>query len=174
MVLLSRGGCFEIYDLFLTGGQHGDLDPAGEPALENGNHRHSLQYAFILTFAYPIAPLLATGFADRFERKWIICAGAAIIIFGRAVSELTQPLRLIGCGTLLAAANMTMFYPQHAYQPEVSSTAIRARSAGLAHSISRISATFSGFIVAFMLKQSGGRRRVQPDHRRDAGRDCHG
>ncbi|HEX9591036.1 MAG TPA: MFS transporter, partial [Bradyrhizobium sp.] len=33
----------------------------------------SLQYSFIVAFAYPIAPLLAASFADRLERKWIIC-----------------------------------------------------------------------------------------------------
>ena len=37
----------------------------------------SLQYSFIVAFAYPIAPLLAASFADRFERKWIIC-GACV------------------------------------------------------------------------------------------------
>ena len=43
----------------------------------------SLQYSFIVAFAYPIAPLLAASFADRLERKWIICgACAAIILFG--------------------------------------------------------------------------------------------
>jgi MFS transporter, putative metabolite:H+ symporter len=116
----------------------------------------SRQYSFIVAFAYPIAPLLAAGFADRFERKWIICgASAAIIIFGLAFAQLTEPLLLIGCGTLLTAANMTMSYAYHGYQTEVFPTAIRARSAGLVYSMSRISATFSGFIVAFMLKQSG-------------------
>jgi putative MFS transporter len=36
----------------------------------------SLQYSFIVAFAYPIAPLLAASFADRLERKWIICGHA--------------------------------------------------------------------------------------------------
>ena len=46
----------------------------------------SLQYSFIVAFAYPIAPLLAASFADRFERKWIICgASVAIILFGIGV-----------------------------------------------------------------------------------------
>jgi MFS transporter, putative metabolite:H+ symporter len=116
----------------------------------------SLQYSFIVAFAYPIAPLLAASFADRFERKWIICgASAAIITFGLAFAQITEPALLIGCGVLLTAANMTMSYAYHAYQTEVFPTAIRARAAGLVYSMSRISATFSGFVVAFMLKQSG-------------------
>jgi MFS transporter, putative metabolite:H+ symporter len=116
----------------------------------------SLQYSFIVAFAYPIAPLLAASFADRLERKWIICgACAAIIVFGMAFSQFTEPAALILSGVLLTAANTTMSYAYHAYQSEVFPTAIRARAAGLVYSMSRISATFSGFIVAYMLRVAG-------------------
>jgi putative MFS transporter len=116
----------------------------------------SLQYSFIVAFAYPIAPLLAASFADRLERKWIISgASAAIIAFGIAFSQLTQPALLILCGVLLTAANMTMSYAYHAYQTEVFPTAIRARASGLVYSMSRVSATFSGFIVAYVLREGG-------------------
>ena len=116
----------------------------------------SLQYAFIIAFAYPIAPLLAASFADRFERKWIIAgASAGIIAFGLAFSKLSQPALLITCGVLLTAANTIMSYAYHAYQTEVFPTAVRARAAGLVYSMSRISATFSGFIVAFTLREAG-------------------
>jgi putative MFS transporter len=116
----------------------------------------SLQYSFIVAFAYPIAPLLAASFADKLERKWIICgACAAIIIFGMAFSQLTEPALLILSGVLLTAANMTMSYAYHAYQTEVFPTAIRARAAGLVYSMSRLSAMFSGFIVAYVLRESG-------------------
>ncbi len=116
----------------------------------------SLQYSFIVAFAYPIAPLLAASFADRLERKWIICgACVAIIAFGMAFSQLTLPALLILCGVLLTAANMTMSYAYHAYQTEVFPTSIRARASGLVYSMSRISATFSGFIVAYMLREAG-------------------
>jgi putative MFS transporter len=116
----------------------------------------SLQYSFIVAFAYPIAPLLAASFADRLERKWIICgACVAIIAFGMAFSQFTEPALLILSGVLLTAANMTMSYAYHAYQTEVFPTAIRARASGLVYSMSRISATFSGFIVAYMLRVGG-------------------
>ncbi|MBW7972917.1 MFS transporter [Bradyrhizobium sp. BR 10289] len=116
----------------------------------------SLQYSFIVAFAYPIAPLLAAGFADRFERRWII-AGAciAIIVFGMAFAQLTEPALLIVCGVLLTACNTTMSYAYHAYQSEVFPTQIRAQASGLVYSMSRLSATFSGFIVAYMLKEAG-------------------
>jgi putative MFS transporter len=116
----------------------------------------SLQYAFIVAFAYPIAPLLAASFADRFERRWIIAgACAAIIVFGIAFAGVTEPALLIVCGVMLTACNTTMSYAYHAYQSEVFPTAVRARAAGLVYSMSRLSATFSGFMVAWMLKEAG-------------------
>jgi putative MFS transporter len=116
----------------------------------------SLQYSFIVAFAYPIAPLLAASFADRLERKWIICgACVAIIAFGIAFSQFAAPALLILSGVMLTAANMTMSYAYHAYQTEVFPTSIRARASGLVYSMSRVSATFSGFIVAYVLREAG-------------------
>jgi MFS transporter, putative metabolite:H+ symporter len=116
----------------------------------------SLQYSFIVAFAYPIAPLLAASFADRFERKWIICgACVAIIVFGSAFSQLMEPALLIASGVLLTAANVTMSYAYHAYQTEVFPTSIRAQSSGLVYSMSRLSAAFSGFIIAWVLREAG-------------------
>src|SRR4029079_1648769 len=74
----------------------------------------SLEYAFIVAFAYPMAPLLASTFADKLERKWILCgAWVAIIVFGLAFSQLTAPALLIVCGVMLTASNMTMSYAYH-------------------------------------------------------------
>ena len=50
---------------------------------------------------------------------------------------------------------MTLSYAYHAYQTEVFPTQIRARAAGLVYSMSRVSATFSGFVVAFTLREAG-------------------
>jgi MFS transporter, putative metabolite:H+ symporter len=116
----------------------------------------SLQYSFIVAFAYPIAPLLAASFADRIERKWIICgACVAIVAFGIAFSQFTEPALLIVSGVLLTAANVTMSYAYHAYQSEVFPTSIRARASGLVYSMSRLAATFSGFIIAYVLREAG-------------------
>jgi putative MFS transporter len=72
-----------------------------------------------------------------------------------AFSQLTAPALLILCGVLLTAANMTMSYAYHAYQTEVFPTAIRARASGMVYSMSRLSAMFSGFIVAYVLREAG-------------------
>ena len=123
-------------------GHHGDEEPA-----------IFLHHRLRLSDRAACSPrALPTGF----ERKWIICGAAlAISIFGMAFSQLTEPAFLIASGVLITASNMTMSYAYHAYQTEVFPTAIRARAAGLVYSMSRVSATFSGFIVAFVLREAG-------------------
>jgi len=148
---------FMVFNLCQAFGVYGFANWVPTLLLEKGiTITKSLQYSFIIAFAYPIAPLLAATFADRFERKWIICAAAiAISLFGIAFSQLAEPALLIASGVLVTASNMTMSYAYHAYQTEVFPTGIRARASGLVYSMSRVSATFSGFIVAYMLRETG-------------------
>jgi MFS transporter, putative metabolite:H+ symporter len=148
---------FMVFNLCQAFGFYGFANWVPTLLVEKGiNVTKSLQYSFIVAFAYPIAPLLAATFADKFERRWII-AGAciAIIVFGMAFAQLTEPSVLIVCGVLLTACNTTLSYAYHAYQTEVFPTQIRAQASGLVYSMSRLSATFSGFIVAYMLKEAG-------------------
>jgi putative MFS transporter len=154
---LSLVVLFMVFNLCQAFGFYGFANWVPTLLVEKGiTVTKSLQYSFILAFAYPIAPLLAASFADKLERKWIIAgACAAIIVFGLAFAQLTAPALLILCGVLLTASNMTMSYAYHAYQTEVFPTAVRARASGLVYSMSRLSAMFSGFIVAYMLKQAG-------------------
>jgi MFS transporter, putative metabolite:H+ symporter len=154
---LSLVVLFMVFNLCQAFGFYGFANWVPTLLVEKGiTITKSLQYSFIVAFAYPIAPLLAASFADRFERKWIICgACVAIIVFGLIFAQLTLPVLLILCGVLLTAANMTMSYAYHAYQTEVFPTSVRARAAGLVYSMSRVSAIFSGFIVAYMLREGG-------------------
>ena len=148
---------FMVFNLCQAFGFYGFANWVPTLLVEKGiNVTKSLQYSFIIAFAYPIAPLLASTFADRFERRWIIAgACAAIIVFGVAFAQLNVAALLIICGVMLTACNTTMSYAYHAYQTEVFPTPVRARAAGLVYSMSRLSATFSGFIVAYMLKEGG-------------------
>jgi len=154
---LSLVVLFMVFNFCQAFGFYGFANWVPTLLVEKGiNVTKSLQYSFIVAFAYPIAPLLAASFADRLERKWIICgACVAIIAFGLAFSQFTEPALLILSGVLLTAANMTMSYAYHAYQTEIFPTAIRARASGLVYSMSRVSAMFSGFIVAYVLREAG-------------------
>ncbi|MGA7996319.1 MAG: MFS transporter [Bradyrhizobium sp.] len=154
---LSLVVLFMVFNLCQAFGFYGFANWVPTLLVEKGiTITKSLQFSFIVAFAYPIAPLLAASFADRFERKWIICgASVAIIVFGLIFAQLTLAALLILCGVLLTAANMTMSYAYHAYQTEVFPTSVRARASGLVYSMSRVSAMFSGFIVAYMLREGG-------------------
>src|SRR3954470_11845485 len=154
---LSLVVLFMVFNLCQAFGVYGFANWVPALLVEKGiTVTKSLQYSFIIAFAYPIAPLLAASFADKFERKWIICGAAvAIATFGMAFSQFAEPALLIACGVLITASNMTLSYAYHAYQTEVFPTAVRARAAGLVYSMSRVAATFSGFIVAWTLREAG-------------------
>src|ERR1043165_9958159 len=154
---LSLVVLFMVFNLCQAFGVYGFANWVPALLVEKGiTVTKSLQYSFIIAFAYPIAPLLAASFADALERKWIFCgAAAAIAVFGMAFEQFTVPALLIACGVLITASNMTLSYAYHAYQTEVFPTAVRARAAGLVYSMSRVAAMFSGFIVAWTLREAG-------------------
>jgi len=116
----------------------------------------SLLYSFFIAIANPFGPLLAMTFADSFERKWQLVAAAICIgAFGMLFSfQTTMPL-LILFGVLLTLSNNVLSYAFHGYQTELFPTRIRARAVGFTYSLSRISAVFASFIIAFFLHTTG-------------------
>ena len=71
---LSLVVMFMVFNLCQAFGFYGFANWVPTLLVEKGiTVTKSLQYSFIVAFAYPIAPLLAASFADKFERKWIIC-----------------------------------------------------------------------------------------------------
>jgi putative MFS transporter len=116
----------------------------------------SLLYATAIAVASPVGPLLAMSIADRIQRKWliVICA-AAIAATGIAFSQTVNPVLLIVLGVLINLFNSTLSLCYHTYQNEVFPTRIRARAAGVVYSFSRLGAMFSGFLIAFLLRDHG-------------------
>src|SRR5580658_3060197 len=116
----------------------------------------SLLYSFIIAIANPFGPLLAMGFADKFERKWQLVAAACCIgIFGMLFSfQSTMPL-LILFGVLITLSNNVLSYAFHGYQSELFPARVRARAIGFTYSLSRISAVFASFIIGFFLQTAG-------------------
>jgi MFS transporter, putative metabolite:H+ symporter len=116
----------------------------------------SLEYSFIIAIANPVGPLLCTLFADRIERKWQVCLGAiGIGIFGMLFARSTLPAALIALGVAVTLCNNLMSYSFHNYQSELFPTRIRSRAIGFVYSWSRLSAAFSGLIVAHLLHLGG-------------------
>ncbi len=116
----------------------------------------SLEYSFIIAFAYPIGPLLCSLFADRFERKHLI-AGAAVLtaVLGLTFASQSAPAALIVLGVGITLSNNLLSFAYHAYQAELFPTRIRARAVGFVYSWSRLSTVFSSLIIAALLGSFG-------------------
>ena len=116
----------------------------------------SLLYSFIIAIASPFGPLLAMGFADRYERKWqLVAAACGVGVFGVLFSyQASMPL-LILFGVLITLSNNVLSNTFHGYQTELFPTRIRARAVGFTYSFSRVSAVFASFIIGYFLNVAG-------------------
>ena len=147
-----------VFQFFQTFGYYGFA--AWVPTLiaeQTGINLHaSLLYSFIIAIANPFGPLLAMGFADKFERKWqLIGAAFCIGLFGVLFAFQHSMGPLILFGVLITLSNNVLSYSFHNYQSELFPTRIRARAVGFTYSLSRISAVFASFIIGFFLKTTG-------------------
>ncbi len=114
---------------------------------------HSLMYAFVIAISNPFGPLLGMAIADRIERKWLIVLSAlGMAVFGILFATQTSASLLMALGVLITMCGTLLSVGYHAYQTELFPTRVRARAVGFVYSISRISAMFSGFLIAFTLR----------------------
>jgi MFS transporter, putative metabolite:H+ symporter len=116
----------------------------------------SLLYSSIIAISAPIGPLIGLWIADKFERKSVIVAtAAAIVVCGLAFSQVSRGILLIAMGVGLTLASNIMSYSFHAYQTELFPTSIRSSAVGFVYSWSRLSAIFTSFLIAAVLKNFG-------------------
>jgi putative MFS transporter len=116
----------------------------------------SLLYSFVIAISNPVGPLFAMRIADKIERKTMIMLSAlGIAVFGSLFATQTSPVALMTLGVLITMCNALLSVGYHAYQAELFPTRIRARAVGVVYSLSRISAMFSGFMIAFALRHLG-------------------
>jgi MFS transporter, putative metabolite:H+ symporter len=116
----------------------------------------SLLYTTVIGLAAPIGPLLGYWIADRFERKHVIVAMASVnIAAGLLFSQAGSATTIVVLGVLLTLAGNIISFTYHTYQQELYPTTIRARAVGFVYSWSRLSAVFSSFVIAFVLKDFG-------------------
>ena len=120
----------------------------------------SLGYTAVLAVIPPLAPLVFGRLADRAERKWLVVAGALVAGgAGLLLGQMTQDSNIAiftVIGASVAAGNSLMSLAYHTYQSELFPTAMRARGVGFVYSFSRLSAIFSGYLIAFTLDRAGG------------------
>jgi putative MFS transporter len=146
-----------VFNLFQTVGFYGFSNWVPTLLIARGIAvTSSLRYTFIIAIAAPFGPLLASGLADKVERKWqIVAAAFAIAVSGLIFGKMTSAGLLILFGVLLTLSNNILSCSFHAYQAELYPTRIRALAVGLVYSWSRLSVVFSSFVIAFFLDRFG-------------------
>lgn len=118
--------------------------------------KESLFYTTGVALASPVAPLVLSLIADRFERKTLIlAAGCCSIVFGLLFANSSAPAGWLTFGIGLALCNATLSTNSHNYLAEVYPTQVRARYVGFVFSFTRLAAAISGYIIAFVLAEAG-------------------
>ena len=113
----------------------------------------SLNYALLIALLAPVGPLIASFTADRLERKWTILALALLIAaFGLGFALWRSPVMIVVSGGLVTLCANWFSAIFHSYQSELFPTRIRATGVGFTYSWSRLSAAFSAFLIAAVLK----------------------
>jgi putative MFS transporter len=133
------------------------LDKASSLLIKQGiTVTTSLAYSSVIALAAPVGPIIGLFIADKYERKSVIVAMAALIIVcGLWFSQTTAAALLICLGVGLTLGSNIMSYSYHAYQAELFPTSIRARAVGFVYSWSRFSAIFTAFFIASVLNYFG-------------------
>ena len=154
---LKRTIILSVYNLFQTIGYYGFASWVPTLLISQGiTTTRSLEYTFIIALAAPIGPLIGVAFADAIDRKWQIAwAAIAIAVFGLLFSQQTSAVVVIVFGILITLANNWLSFSFHAYQAELYPTRIRAMAVGFVYSWSRFSTIFTGYLIAFLLREYG-------------------
>jgi MFS transporter, putative metabolite:H+ symporter len=146
-----------VFHIFQTVGFYGFANWVPTLLIKQGiTVTSSLLYTTIIGLAAPVGPLLGYWFADRLERKHVIVFMAGVnVVCGLVFSHMSKPALIIAIGVCLTLAGNIISFTYHTYQQELYPTAIRARAVGFVYSWSRMSAVFSSFIIALMLRVFG-------------------
>jgi putative MFS transporter len=153
----TRTAMMIIFNIFQTVGFYGFANWVPTLLIKQGiTVTASLLYSSIIAVAAPIGPIIGLFIGDRFERKTVIVStAAAIMVCGLVFSQTSASVLLIAMGIGLTLASNIMSYSYHAYQAELFPTNIRAGAVGFVYSWSRLSAIFTSFLIAGLLKQFG-------------------
>ncbi len=155
--LRRRIAVLSVFNFFQTFGYYGFSAWVPTLLMARGIEvTKSLEYAFIIALANPIAPMIGLWLGDRIERKWQIVIGALVVgLSGIAFSAATTTELIVICGVFVTLGNNLLSYAFHGYQSELFPTSVRSRNIGFVYGWSRVSAALSGPIFAALLGVGG-------------------
>lgn len=116
----------------------------------------SLTYTTIAFAGYPVGSALSLLIIERIDRRLLIMTSAlAMAAFGLALGFSTTPLLIGVSGILYTLVSNVFSNAFHVLQAEIFPTAIRARAAGSAYGLSRLSSALMPFVLLPVLTQHG-------------------
>ncbi|MFC4941886.1 MFS transporter [Pseudonocardia sp. GCM10023141] len=116
----------------------------------------SLGYAALISVGFPLGAYIASGVADRMERKTLIVL-LLIMTAGLGVgfAYATETALVVSIGFLLTVTNQTLGVAIHVYMSELFPAHVRNRANGFGLGIGRIAAAFLPFLAVPLLAALG-------------------
>ena len=116
----------------------------------------SLTYTTIAFVGYPVGSALSLLIIERIDRRLLIMISAlAMATFGLALGFATTPWLIGVSGILYTLVSNVFSNAFHVLQGEIFPTAIRARAAGSAYGLSRLSSAAMPFVLLPVLNHYG-------------------
>jgi putative MFS transporter len=116
----------------------------------------TLGYTGLIYLGYPVGSLISIPLVERFERKWLIVASAAVMaLLGLTFGFATSVPLIIVSGFLLTVVSNFFSNAFHIYQAEIFPTRMRGTAVGTAYSLSRLTSAILPFGAVALLKSSG-------------------
>lgn len=116
----------------------------------------SLTYTTIAFTGYPVGSALSLLIIERIDRRLLIMTSAlAMAAFGLALGFSRTPLLIGVSGILYTLVSNVFSNAFHVLQAEIFPTAIRARAAGSAYGLSRLSSALMPFLLLPVLTRYG-------------------
>jgi putative MFS transporter len=116
----------------------------------------SLTYTTIAFLGYPIGSALSVFVVERTDRRQLIVFSAlGMAVFGLGLGFAASPALIAVLGILYTLVSNIFSNALHILQGEIFPTAIRARAAGSAYGLSRLSSAAMPFVLLPVLNRYG-------------------
>ena len=116
----------------------------------------SLLYTALSLIGYPVGSALAVPLLQRFDRKFLLMASAALMaVWGLLFATVDTAVLIVVCGFSTTAISNIFANIYHVYLAEIFPTDVRATAVGLPYSLSRLSGGALPFVLLPVLYAYG-------------------